>query len=657
MAKPKKKQEKKQKQSIETEIRFSLKVNPTAKKIIFAVLILLAVILPVYYVIYAYSINSFYSFPIDDPWIHLQFAKNLAEYGTFSYFKNEIVTAGSTSPLYTFVVAAGFLVTKNEMWLSYVLGILFFALAVFYFYKGSEDTFPKENWLAIAAVLIFALDKWLSLISVSGMETTMYIFMLVACFYYYHRRSPILFGITLGLTMWIRPDAAVFIIAVFIDYMLLLYFKKNLPRENEGISLFPPPDLLKILAAFVIIASLYFAMNLSISGSLFPNTYSAKIAYYGPDIDFRRPAFLKVEVWEYFTQSAYILLIIPFIIAVFKILSDTSRKRYNRNFIAVLFIFALIFVYWYKLPYAHRFGRYLMPIFPFYILLSVYGLREFFSWLARFLNDKKFINTLNIMFLTAVIIYFCFDYYKSRGLYQFETNHIYTRQVVTAKWLKNNTPEGSIIATHDVGAIAFYSDRKIIDIVGLINPEFIPMLHKPEFRNFMEGELKNQNVSYLAFLKEWATVANQTPLFKAGENIEVMFVYKYIPDRTHVLSLDITSGLTQADEFIRTKEYQKAMLVLNKLASYDPKASAIYFLLAYTNVAVGNPVSAEKNLLKAIELYPDYREAVSALSNLYKAAGRISEARSTLSSYQKNNPSDSTINRMLTLLPDSTKNK
>ncbi|HEY3251694.1 MAG TPA: hypothetical protein VGK25_11300, partial [Ignavibacteria bacterium] len=609
MAKPKKKQAKQQKQPTRTDIRFSLKINPLAKKIIPVVLIILAVILPIYYIIYAYSINHFYSFTIDDPWIHLQFAKNLAEYGSFSYFKNEVVTAGSTSPLYTFVLAVGFLITKNEMWLSYVLGIMFFALSVFYFYRVSEDTFLKENWLVIAAALIFTLDKWINLISASGMETTMFIFILVACFYYYHRRNVIGFAVTLGLSMWVRPDAAAFIGAVVIDYILLVYLKKSSPVKNEEINLFSKADLLKIFFIAAAIVALYFAMNLAISGSIFPNTYSAKINYYLPDIQFRRPGFLKEEVWGYFTESAYSLLIIPFIIAAIKIIYDIIQKKYNRNFTALLFILALIFVYWYKLPYSHRFGRYLMPIFPFYILLFVYGLREFFFWMAKFFEDKKFSNTLNIIILMAAVVYFWFAYYKNREVYQDQTNHIYSRQVLTAKWLKNNTPEGSIIATHDVGAIAFYSDRKIIDIVGLINPEFIPKLHKPEFRSFMEEELKKQNVSYLAFLKEWATVANQTPLFKAGENVEIMYVYKYIPDKSHLLSMDITNGLNQAEELVKAKDYQRAMLVLNKLAAIDPKASTIYFLMAYTNTALGNGALAEADLLRALELYPDYREA------------------------------------------------
>ena len=103
------------------ELEVSVKLNNKAKLIIIITLIIISVALPYYYVSYAYSVNHENGFPLDDPWIHLTFARNLVEYGSFSYYKNEIVTAGSTSPLYTLMLAAGFLVTKNEMILSYVL--------------------------------------------------------------------------------------------------------------------------------------------------------------------------------------------------------------------------------------------------------------------------------------------------------------------------------------------------------------------------------------------------------------------------------------------------------------------------------------------------------------------------------------------------------
>lgn len=643
MAKSTKKQDKQQKNSIKIpDVTFNLNLNNITVIIIMAVLLVLSIALPYYYINYAYSINQYNSFPLDDPWIHLQFAKNIAEYGSFSYFKNEVVTAGSTSPLYTLLLAAGFIVTKNEMWLSYVTGIIFFALSVYFFYRLSSVTFPKENWLAIAAALLLVFDKWLNLITVTGMETTMYIFLLVACYYYYRKMNAVGFAVTLGLTFWTRPDALAFIAAIVIDYFFRVYLKSRSPKENTDVNLFEKKDLYKIAGIFGFIMAAYFIMNFLISGSLLPNTYGAKIAYYSAE--FRsRAEFLKVEVWDYFTESAYILIFIPFVFGVVKLFSDSFRLRYNPLIPALLFIAFLIFMYWYKLPYAHRFGRYLMPIFPFYILLAVYGGREFFKWLANYIGDTKLVNGLNIILLAGTIIYFAAGYNEIKKVYQEQSRHIYIRQVTAAKWLKENTPEGSVIATHDVGAVAYYSERKVIDVVGLINPEFISKLNKKEFVGFVLEQMKAQNVSYMAFLKEWFQVVNQEALFEGGEqNFEIMQIYKFTPDKTHILSTEVNSGMQYAVNLINARQYQQALTVLKQIAAMDPNSSLTFIRLAYVYSALNDPASAERSLLKAIEIYPGYRDAILSLANLYKAQNKIPEAKNIIGKYLESNPGDTT---------------
>ena len=634
------------------ELEVSVKLSNKAKLIIITVLIILSVALPIYYVSYAYSVNHENGFPLDDPWIHLTFARNLVEYGSFSYYKNEIVTAGSTSPLYTLMLAAGFLVTKNEMILSYVLGILFFAISAFVFYKLSELLFTKEIWLAIAASLVFVLDRWMNFISVTGMETTLFILLLIAAYYYYRKRNAVLTALMLGLLFWTRPDAVAFIGAIIADYILFLYFKKKSPRENE-IEPFEKKDLIKAGIVFAVILIAYFAMNLHLSGSLLPNTYEAKLTYYTPE--FRsRTEFLKTEVWNYFTESSYVLFIVPFIIAALKILGDSYKSRYNVFLLPVIFIFAFIFIYWYKLPYAHRFGRYMMPIIPFYILTFIYGTRVIFKYLYGLLKDRKSVNSFNFIFLGAVIIYSASSYYENKNVYQDQTHHIAIRQVATAKWLKNNTPEGSVIATHDVGAIGYYSDRRIVDVAGLINPEFIKKLNTKDFARFMTEQMVKEHVDYIAFLREWYRVVNQTPLFTTGdENFEIMDVFKFDPGKTHILSGEVNGMNNYSLQMIRQRQYRQAINVLTQAVEKDPKSSLSFYYLAYAYSYLGDAAISEKYLKAALELYPDYKDAANALVETYKREGRLSEARTYAENYLKNNPSDTNMVKILKLLPDS----
>jgi tetratricopeptide (TPR) repeat protein len=639
------------------DLEFSLKISPKIQIIIISVLILLTVPLTVYYILYAFSINHTYGFPIDDPWIHLTFAKNIAEYGSFSYFKNEVATSGSTSPIFTFLLAVGFFITKNEMLLGYTLGIIFMLLAAIYFYRTSALLFNKENWIVIGALMIFIVDRWLNLIAVSGMETTLYVFMLISCYYYYLQRKALMFSILIGLMIWCRPDGLAFIATIIFDYALFRYLKTKNPDKNNELNFFPKKSFLVIASVSGILIISYIAFNLVLSGSVLPNTFSAKLTYYSPEYRSWQN-FLHYEVWNYFTDSVYIIFIIPFFVTIINIFTDTFKGKYNKFLSPAIFVLILIFIYTYKLPYAHRFGRYLIPVIPFYILMFMQGSRILCRLLYKYLNDSKIINGLNIILIIIVILWSASAYYRNKDLYQEQCHYILSRQVAAANWLKNNTPEGSIIATHDVGAIGYYSGRKIIDVFGLINPEYTDKIFNKDYNKYLEEDMKNKNVSYVAFIKEYLTVANQTPQFIGGENdSEIMYVYKYDYPKTHILSMKVNSDLRYSMELIANKQFKQAnYLLLNSLQS-DTLSSPTLYLLAYTSSALGDVKSAEKYLAKALELYPGYREAVFALGNAYKTQNKITEAKKVYGDYLKVNPSDTAISGILSALSlaDTTK--
>jgi hypothetical protein len=49
-------------------------------------------------------------------------------------------------------------------------------------------------------------------------------------------------------------------------------------------------------------------------------------------------------------------------------------------------------------------------------------------------------------------------------------DNINDMQVTIGRWLRDNTPPGAVVAANDVGAIAFHSQRRVIDTVGLTEP-------------------------------------------------------------------------------------------------------------------------------------------------------------------------------------------
>lgn len=635
-------------------INFEMPFSPdkNQKIIIYAGILLAAVILPILYITYSLGVNSTYGFPLDDPWIHLTFAKNLAEYQSFSYFKDQMATAGSTSPIYTILAAIGFIFTQNEMVLSYVLGIAFFVLAAVAFYRLSSYEFGKENLFAIICTAVFVLDKWMNFISVSGMETTMYIFFLVACAYFYKKRSAVPFAIFLGLILWGRPDGVAFIGALAVDYFLVRHYAK----EDKSLVLFDKSQLYRIAMIFGGIILLYFIMNYILSGSLLPNTYNAKLTYYSPE--FRsRGDFLKFEVWDYFTVGAYAVIMGGFIFSVLKLISDFTKKKYNTNFLYILFILALVFIYWYKLPYAHRFGRYMMPIIPFFILVSSLGIRDLGRLIGGYMKSKEIANGI-IFVLMAVILFMEYgNYTENKENYAIENKYISDRQVAAAMWLKENTNEDDVIGTHDVGAIGFYSGRKIVDVAGLVTPELINKINDDDYVTYMKDYMKQQGVSYLVFLREWYTVVNQKPLFTTVNTLppEVMEIYKYNPDSTLIVSKEVKSMLLYARDALAQQSPQQAIQALNAALQKEPRSSYTYFLLAYAYSMMNDQAGFEASLLKAVELYPDYTDALVNLGNLYMSRQDYANALMYINRAKRVEPDNTKVNELYNMLPDSVK--
>src|SRR5512138_3978300 len=60
-------------------------------------------------------------FPLDDAWIHLTYARNLAEHGEWAFRLGER-SAGSTSPLWTVLLSVGFFINLAPYIWTYLLG-------------------------------------------------------------------------------------------------------------------------------------------------------------------------------------------------------------------------------------------------------------------------------------------------------------------------------------------------------------------------------------------------------------------------------------------------------------------------------------------------------------------------------------------------------
>jgi len=322
----------------------NLKNNFT--KFFFIIPFLIAISLGVYYVYNLKTEIGNLGFPLDDPWIHLTFAKNLIQYGAFSYYKNEIVTSGSTSPLYTLLSTIFFILIKNEFILSYSIGIIFYGLAALIIFLIIQQT-TNSNLSALIFSILFALQPKLSLISVSGMETTLFVFLLLLAFYFFIKENFLWSGIVTALSVWARPEGLILALIFFIVVLLQRFtFIDNLQIKKLKVQ-----QIIKKLIPFIVILSGYFLFNYLLSGNLLPNTYKAKIMYY---LGSSRENFLKRDVISFFTSNEFTIWWVLFLLGLGWIIYYAFKRKYDQLFISILFSLTFVLIYYIQLPFSHR---------------------------------------------------------------------------------------------------------------------------------------------------------------------------------------------------------------------------------------------------------------------------------------------------------------
>jgi hypothetical protein len=579
---------------------------------------------------FAYYSNDSFGFPLDDPWIHLQFAQNLADYGAFSYYKDELVTSGSTAPLYTLILAVGFLVTGNEMVLSYSIGVLMYLGAILLFLRVAEAAFPGRSWLAFGGLLLVASEPRLHWAALSGMETTLFIALLLAVLHYYVAHRPIALGISAGLLLWTRPEAVILFGVLVADLLFRVFVADRSEKKGLG----EHSWLMKSIVVVVLFGAGYALFNLMLSGSLLPNTYAAKLKYYsGTGRNFPQ------EVLSYLT-SGHLLILAPFCgIGIIRVVIQLAKRNYSAGLIPLLFAVGMFLAYWIKLPYLYQNGRYMMPVLPFYVFLGLIGI----EWgLTRGLGYLKFhlrenvTSKIGIALLGIIVVQFGYGTWVGRSSYQESCKYISDRQVKTGHWIREHLPETAIVATHDVGAIAYYSQRKIVDMVGLITPEMIPRIGN---LSILKEFLREQNVSHLALLRNWFEVVNTAPLFQTNElTPEIMEVFEFDADRTHFTTSQV-GWLTATGWFYLARgDVQQGGPLVEKAVQLDSLSSRAHHHFGWALLQIGEIDRAEREFKRSLELHPLYWSAHFALAQVPLRRRQPAEAISRLRKLVEANP-------------------
>jgi arabinofuranosyltransferase len=476
--------------------------------------------------------NGVLGFPLDDPWIHLKFAQSLARGWGFAFNRGEPV-AGSSAPVWTLILAFFQLFQPSAagmVWIAKLLGSGFLLLAGVF--AGRTLLLLTQNkWAGLAAGVVLVLLSPLDWAMVSGMEVTLAVFLCLASIYYFlraawpeERPSSIVAGlrpwILFALAVYARPEAFCLAGLAIVDMIVrrLAFRQKTLFWRG--------------LAVYLVLLVPYFVLNLSLAHSLFPQTYVAKVGrtslfaalasgnttqvglllFNAPLIYFGG---LVAHLWR---ANPVLVLLAPFGIVTAAIQFARGRGSLLILLVALLYAPILGMVAPFVAP-AFQNGRYLGAPVAATVLLAVLGGWQ--VWLmagrSRGVKNALLVGLVALagfnMVSTAIA--------NSSNTAQAESS-INRMQVAIGEWLNRNTPADAVIACNDVGAIGYFADRRVLDLLGLVTPEVAAFRSKQRVGSENYGALeylKKKKPDFLAIFPNWFPDLGQagflTPVFTA----------------------------------------------------------------------------------------------------------------------------------------------
>ena len=146
-------------------------------------------------------------------------------------------------------------------------------------------------------------------------------------------------------------------------------------------------------------------------------------------------------------------------------------------------------------------------------------------------------------------------------------------------------------------------------------------------------------------LREWYRISNDNSLMSTFGKLppEIMEIYRFVPGKTLILSNEMKSMLMYIEELAARggqQNLQQAKQLIQRAEKMEPNAAVIPYISALIYAKTGDPKAEESELLKALQIFPEYRDAMKLLIYMYAQTSRTDEAKNYLDKYKMIFPND-----------------
>ncbi len=399
----------------------------------------------------------------DDTYIHLRYAEHLARGEGLVFNPGERVY-GCTSPLWVALVADGIALGFDGLATAKALGAIATLASVVLFLQLMRRTLASPVVRACATVA-WGGHAWMARWGMSGMETPLAVALVLAGFVAFTEgrewgSRPVRTGTLWALGALTRPEAA-FLLGLW-GIFLIADAENRAGIRRLVFGSLPP---LAIYGGWLMFARLYF-------GSFLPQTLEAKAAGSGGAafaLDSLRRQILILASTD---GALFAALGIALLLAGTRLVPGRLQPHRVLPWVWVVAVPAL-----YVARGVPVISRYLLPLLP---VIAWLAWRAVEVWW----NGDREPGSRRVAVLAALLALLVLGQnavvYRTRVLPHAAafTSGLDASLVTWGRWFGEHAPAGSVIATPDIGAIGYFSNRRVVDLAGLVTPGMVPLLQR-----------------------------------------------------------------------------------------------------------------------------------------------------------------------------------
>jgi hypothetical protein len=412
-------------------------------------------------------------FKPDDFYIYLRFAENLIQRQQLAFNPGE-PAYGFTSVLWLTLISFGGAITGSTMLWAKLASLA--ATAVTPALAALVVTrLSGCRVLAALAGVVVGCNAWLVRWSMSGLEAGLsaalpLAIVLLALRAHDAQRPPVAASVLAGLAPLVRPE----MIGLWLLFLMhvLLVGHAPWPKRLRRVAILSVPGLLISGGTLLCLWAQF--------GRFLPNTAAAKGTMHDP-FAAALPALKRIVMILASTSGCELALacLAVFLWLVRREWRPLTRLRDpNGSLLMAAWVVGLIGLY--AMQGVSVYTRYLLMILP---LVVVGGLAQLGRWWLRRGVHRGVLVILVVGVVAQNTVLDLRLIYPATLAYQESEERV---NIELGTWLRDNTPPQAAVAVPDIGAIGLYSQRRIVDMNGLVTPEVIPYRREGRVVEYLE---------------------------------------------------------------------------------------------------------------------------------------------------------------------------